>query len=1670
MSAPISIIQIGDKGYIVSPDHNQPSEDMIQSKFSQYSGEVRSWTHVKNVIDDRFTLRTILSLIVEIAQIKDTYFIVKEKITNTSVGQSMDLPNTTTEIQKWIETNSDKVIPYSKPNLFLPSSQSYYFLIVPHEHKNLHAIVDPDKMIQGDSLKSQQEQLIHLYDIKDKNDKVAPISQSKQTYVSMMNECKDKPNLVFISNSIMLSNRIPCVVYRPTLNDFQMKSKLYMPKVRSKWDQEELQQLILTTKITEDGKMMNQAKKGLFVWILSEYSVVHTTTGIVKEKLENTDYLVQIKDTQQNIVIPERYIQTPSILTESKVDVVKPIWTLLHIHPSGKMALMSTSVDHIEKTQMMVCDFMPVPIHQWKPVHNTIHYTYTLTNDSLKSSKSVQFILSGLRNMKSILYEKRSIISIGNKVDWFSREDQKWKEGTVVEYPDLQTYIIRTAKGNKTLPWTLVRPPKESNRSKIELIMDRVEQKRFAHPLASHIQDLREKGYSVRDILQNLHETFKIPYEQANTFISQSLDIHSIDEPGVILSFHPNQLNQESIQVVMKGRHTSDIEYSSTIFQSLLVIASEIAEGKESVQEETDDDLNEIEMEDDEIDGLSDIVMEDLEIDEDDLDIEDELNEIQAGFKQGEDSTELVQTAFTTSLSIFLTAMYKRDPSLFTWEAKSKRDQFARICQEAKRHPKMMTNEVKLEVDTNSPGAYGLSSFAEAAGDLENAAKLREKEVACSSADSKSQVECMAIYHGYGENKHWYICPRIYDILEQRPLRLQDLDFERDYKPRGWKSSDWRIDESGQDIELFGPTYKGRGLVKNLTQSDYNQNSLFLLPNKADYFYPGLLAKHSHPKDLYMPCCFKKPNKRLEELFGIVDEKKAGSVNYVQGWNKTLGWNPPRIGIIPPSIRTHFRVHPLKYKTGMIHSIASSSPIWLRRGLPYGPNPFVECLANSIDDGTTDVSILKRILESVNQSNFEEFNQGLLSIIFTDPNLRQSSFDSYRNHLLFGTNIGWETVLDPYSKFISPKHVWILIDCTNAEEPNLVNTSSSAIHLNRLYQLQRLQRSGSKEAKEWKVFFAIKQDLLWTPVYKIKLQKKSYDIIRGLPGDDEQAIDWVHLFLRNTSPQRHTISNTIKTYPGPNDYLSVLKSEELSPVYATISSNYMIGFLHNTIGFLPFYMQNLRKEISDSLQTPILWEQVPPSDDDSLVKFYVENGFNHPFKAVVNDSKTGKPLYVTTMYGVEVPIVEVKSNTMKSLPKLINTAKRWRQSFILQLKGMKQIANQTTISETIQELNKLELEYTKLPKLQQVKTLRFRPITFHSLDDGTIISATIRVIFKDKEHTEFQIPVKAQKVKKSYLDDLRREFGVTKATSGSTGGLIYIPSDIALDTMIEYLQEIRARSLKNIKVQPIQYLFDAKNVIGFVDESGTKYILDRKHRFKLNETVPGVKQFSLTPLYLDYYLNKEADIYDSIMQKFYIYIQKLDLKQFATTANIWRNSITKIHTLLDPVKKKLKESMPSVNETEIDSAIDDWIARISWNESLREKLRNDDIQQTVPIDEMKARDDEIIVKGTDIQLFQTMQFSDSTITRLPRIELSSDKVKIDFDFDSKDTYVSQEEIERHITGGQRVSGYITSSIHGSMADRDPSEEVILPYQFHSTRKLNIITGNPRSIIRAFVIE
>jgi hypothetical protein len=231
-----------------------------------------------------------------------------------------------------------------------------------------------------------------------------------------------------------------------------------------------------------------------------------------------------------------------------------------------------------------------------------------------------------------------------------------------------------------------------------------------------------------------------------------------------------------------------------------------------------------------------------------------------------------------------------------------------------------MSNETKIEVDANNPGAYGLSSYADAAGDTKAAQSLRLSEKSCDGvSESVEKGEaCVAIYHGSGRDKSWYICPRIYDLLENKPLRLQDLDFETPFTPKGWKKNEWRIDVDGRDITQFGPTYKGRGTVRNLKQSDYNEFSLYIAPMKAKYFYPGFLASSSHPEMLSMPCCFISPNKRLEELYGIQQPKKAGAINYIQGWKKTLGWDPPRLGLIIPALRPYFELNIDTYKTGSV--------------------------------------------------------------------------------------------------------------------------------------------------------------------------------------------------------------------------------------------------------------------------------------------------------------------------------------------------------------------------------------------------------------------------------------------------------------------------------------------------------------------------------------------------------------------------------------------------------------------------------------------------------------------------------------------------------------------------------------------------------------------------------
>lgn len=64
-----------------------------------------------------------------------------------------------------------------------------------------------------------------------------------------------------------------------------------------------------------------------------------------------------------------------------------------------------------------------------------------------------------------------------------------------------------------------------------------------------------------------------------------------------------------------------------------------------------------------------------------------------------------------------------------------------------------------------------------------------------------------------------------------------------------------------------------------------------------------------------------------------------------------------------------------------------------------------------------------------------------------------SSMDSYKNHLLFDSNLSWLDVLDAYCLTYRKREVWILLDATDPLRPTLINTAAATYHEALLRQL-----------------------------------------------------------------------------------------------------------------------------------------------------------------------------------------------------------------------------------------------------------------------------------------------------------------------------------------------------------------------------------------------------------------------------------------------------------------------------------------------------------------------------------------------------------------------------------------------------------------------------------------
>jgi hypothetical protein len=188
---------------------------------------------------------------------------------------------------------------------------------------------------------------------------------------------QDTPNLIYISNSLTLNHEMPCIVYRPTLNELQTKAKIYMPRIRSHWPKEEVKQLLTTTAISSDNKFTTLQKRGLFIWFQVDWNTTGTTEGVVQEELENGDILVLEKNTNATIVVPASQSSSTKPLSVTKVSVGKPIWALLHIHPKGYVSLSCPECEtkQVESLKQHISNLISLDAKGWKSDHHVISYS-----------------------------------------------------------------------------------------------------------------------------------------------------------------------------------------------------------------------------------------------------------------------------------------------------------------------------------------------------------------------------------------------------------------------------------------------------------------------------------------------------------------------------------------------------------------------------------------------------------------------------------------------------------------------------------------------------------------------------------------------------------------------------------------------------------------------------------------------------------------------------------------------------------------------------------------------------------------------------------------------------------------------------------------------------------------------------------------------------------------------------------------------------------------------------------------------------------------------------------------------------------------------------------------------------------------------------------------------
>ena len=561
--------------------------------------------------------------------------------------------------------------------------------------------------------------------------------------------------------------------------------------------------------------------------------------------------------------------------------------------------------------------------------------------------------------------------------------------------------------------------------------------------------------------------------------------------------------------------------------------------------------------------------------------------------------------------AIILSKLYKRDPTLFKWE-RVNYEPYSRLCQPADRYPIILNDDEKAELESKIEKGIADPYAEKGSND-------------CSYDKSGTDYEkCGSLRYGSTKkNQHWFICPKIWCPACKISIN-EDSIVDEDRCPQCNRVV---IDRS-----------------KWYTLDD----------GKRAYGWPGFEKSSKHPKNLWVPCCFKKHGKedknspiidRIKTVYNvdISDVRKQNS--YIIRLPKKI-LEKGRIGVLPLKLDKLFQnvginEYDIRHIPNLSNVYSKSTTddtkaicsvtkmefplknldkhlkkyinFYYRVGIgnSYETRDFLSLIANiyenRLDDDMTfsREDLIERIIKNLTPKMLSKCNRGVLDILFRDINDDIiPPFQNFIEYLTSNENIFygylWELCTQKNDWLFKRGLRLILVDVGESGEFNVVcppfptdkfNCNDYAIAI-------RYNSNDGYIFEPVYNYYYSKKNIIFSSIHNDKMNA-GYNVIKELYGKTRKC---------DVTPNFNLLSNIYKNrgeYATPMNFplypLRLVESLLKSNNY--VISKYIRDVYNKIIGF-SVYLNDDRTRLIDGSRINFFVPIYPSGPDDMNKRFF----------------------------------------------------------------------------------------------------------------------------------------------------------------------------------------------------------------------------------------------------------------------------------------------------------------------------------------------------------------------------------------------------------------------------------------------------------------------------------